>query len=1633
MGRKVQEFRPNVVLASAIYSGLSALVNLAYNRKSSQTATQFNQIREIWEKTRKAKSLNRQIGSHDFSSVQDVESALRTLYLQILWTTTRCYGNRETKRVYSWREGTVGPLNGLLNFTGSALRNTVVPRYPFPDPDMYEVRKYPNGQKKVFPKSVANKIPAEDNVKVYDRAGYRGNSKHPRVLLSHPTLPALDFGDMIRAHLVELCRQCFIYNVPRNEAQRYIRLLIHRLIPFLDWVYTQGKTGRKNFYPGADEELQKIVRKIQTHFGIQSGRKERISQKIERPPSDIDVKFLIEKIELILAASPEEDVREKCATILKHIEDGIVTDIEVSKFVEDITKKTSREGTDWHRVLLSGFAHPRSLKEAVFAGDSLLETSSGLQYLAEVPVKGTSGAGSIDLVLFARIKKHSEQYIWTPVMILEIKTKAGFNFNLYGKRPRTKKLDVFVPVLSAWKRSLTEHEWNSMKESISPKPHLTQLDAYESALLSEYNALFGGVIKLNQLWKGVVTLDITQDFSRTKRAFDQLLEQLTGRLVDGEFSGQWKALTIEKNSFNEPPPRVAITMTPNTGDISLLKSIEPPNSINMEDPFIERMEDDIFFTQYVSIPSPSASGKTAAWLAKNWHLLNHLAELDETSISNLFLVDLLGDYPSERLTEMRFGLDVVKQKKQITKFEYKRLRKLLGKIRFINLQDAIDRFLFDNDSEGILEIRDTILQDTDSGSKNKIVLVDGWSDLEKMLPATNRKNLSILENTLLQTLKETSQEVIWVGDGVYHPLMNKTYQRSCVRPLYYSSPRNRIIDEILWNLPTAPRKLGWLSPQYDDSRVIIQDIPTTHPPWISAIHVPMLKGLTKKFRGATIKDPVKATEYLGSLNQKQRMYGRLIRGTAIQVRSDAINEDSLDSVKRQAVTLIPSLRRKQEETTPEETSDDWTITYTPMDSEMTHPSLMSRLRLDVLQPLPIPNRVSKEIREDEEKEIYIEANGITRGWIHKTPAEDDEPVVTSRRPPHAYSRKQPNIDTLETRRREVQRIATAAEFLARTKPHYNSLFQEIASICDYDRDVVVDEDYLLSILQQVRATIHRKNEPRQLWELLLDTRLHSADLLNTDNQQVLRQAQQYNPEILELYGMNLFLSIASVTDRVLKKVEPSICKSLWSAVARWQFYQMGFEPENNKFSEQRYDFQTIHANLVWRAQQMKEITPATTSTFPVQFGQLLVRDGVDDGQSWLLFPSFKSNMFGVFLEKQMSPFLRQGWYRGVIDPEWVKEEAEDALSRDGWDEYSIALVDVNTQRVLFIKTQGDDGYEWTLTGAFEYGNPPKEQSQPVRWIRLSQPRPETLLAMHGFTLDTPPADIRTLCDSVLKEACEWDSVIRDVTCVLTLDAEKKVFRIELHEGYNTIAQKETTSTDDVISFLRYPLRKGEYFSTADGTYLRWNPLQDIEYESVTTQGADGTTDHFSLTIFKPLIHRSSFFPESYSIPTSCEELLQTKQGEDVTLRIIVDELIQSIGSKKYLKVQFDEVTTSRLVKFEQEEMGIFDVALLTECEQLMDVDSGTRYNVSLKAEALVPLKIVHLLSEYPILESTILSIIDDLQLAEAEEYEEGLEAEEYLEPEHEEGVEEEQEHGEADYAEGVEEEPEYLEPEYDGD
>lgn len=262
MGRKGRLLRPNVVLARTAHTGMTALVRLLASRTKNDLRGIFNSADDMWAAVRQELA-KQDKKKRDNLPLKDVEPNLRKCFLEFLWLSTRPYGNTESKRVYDWTEGTVGPLNALLNYAGARLRDLATTRYPFPDPQFYQIWKYPDGSTKIHSKELIDKIGSsadysqvqpekEEQVKTYWKAGYSGTSNTPRVFLAHPTLPSLDFIDVIRAHLIELCRQCFIYNVPRSEAHRYIRLLLHRLRPFLDWIYTEQQLGEPYFNRESD-------------------------------------------------------------------------------------------------------------------------------------------------------------------------------------------------------------------------------------------------------------------------------------------------------------------------------------------------------------------------------------------------------------------------------------------------------------------------------------------------------------------------------------------------------------------------------------------------------------------------------------------------------------------------------------------------------------------------------------------------------------------------------------------------------------------------------------------------------------------------------------------------------------------------------------------------------------------------------------------------------------------------------------------------------------------------------------------------------------------------------------------------------------------------------------------------------------------------------------------------------------------------------------------------------------------------------------------------------------------------------------------------------------------------------------
>ncbi len=375
-----------------------------------------------------------------------------------------------------------------------------------------------------------------------------------------------------------------------------------------------------------------------------------------------------------------------------------------------------------------------------------------------------------------------------------------------------------------------------------------------------------------------------------------------------------------------------------------------------------------------------------------------------------------------------------------------------------------------------------------------------------------------------------------------------------------------------------------------------------------------------------------------------------------------------------------------------------------------------------------------------------------------------------------------------------------------------------------------------------------------------------------------------------------------------------------------------------------------------------------------RFGLIIWHESEDGTNAWMLFPKKGGRkVIGGLLENLGSVFFRQGWYKSVIDPEILYENALDALKDNVWDRYPFIIAQVEDHDILYMSVESEDVTDWSMIGVLEYGAPPKGKDFPIRWIRFSEPPPEVLVQLKGFRPASNLADTGVSETNLLQSIASWTGNIRNVTCHLSIDTDKEKYVLEIREGMKPLARKETEYTSEIVRFLREPLRTGEYSRVGDNTYLKWDHVTDVEYDEIEIiKGKKKESLH--LSVLKPLVNRYSFYPDSFQIPPTAGDLLRTSLSNDITLKISIDERLKQAGSKKYLKVSIAGIpSSSHLSTLEQEGFGIFDVALLAECMQLVDLKFLKRHNFELSVEDLRDFRIPPALEEYSQLYDAIIS------------------------------------------------------------
>ncbi len=1594
-GKRIVPTQPAKVLATSIYSGLAATVRLAERRvtKDPEVIRLFEEIKQMWMDACAEYKRLKKTGVFDFSLILNIEHNMRKNYLGMLWYTTRPFGNTEFLRVYNWREGTIGPLNDLLNYAGAELRSIATKYYSFPKVKYYQVREYPDKKVELVHKSIAQKYPPKKGVNVSWIAAYPGNSKYPFVRVRHSTLPEMDFVDMIRAHVIELVRQCFIHNVPKTASMRYIRLLIYRLRPFLDWVYTDGTMGRGKFWPDADKVLREIVLEIRSRYSRRLGRTPRLTLQIEsgsRKPTLAKIVTQINKtyrqdtskemeqttIELLKLMGHPVDKKRKTLTLrtdtspaMKKALSGLAKTMkykmrEVSEFKEPIRpsltdddtqdlynhilQASQREGNDWHRVLFGDLFHPSSLRQLVYAGDNFLDEPSEYLISAEVPVRSISGSGQADIVVSAR-RSVAGDILFTPIMALDAKTKTGINWTMRGKQPRTKKEDSRVPGLVVRKRALTSTEWFRIVNSTPTPSELTQLQSYESGLIDEYRELVKqDSDRPKTLWKGIVLLDSDEDRETMFTLLPELVKLVIKDLKTGPSPDERTLYTLNSQGVGKRwQYKFGIVLLPSQGPHHLLKQAIPLESIIEDNPFRDRVKDDVHFTLYLTVPSGGSSGESAGWISRNWHLLHYLSDLREVSErQNIKWLDLTGELAESCVRLQRFRLVGDQKPKRLSRRRLEHLKHLAGEIEFHDLSSNLKEYFFSDATTGIKQLEAQVRESIQQEEKS-IIVIDGWSQLRNIIPSHLNSLLKTLEHRIIEWLPKKAAEIIWLDRPVPVPILSATYQLHRVTPLPHDSPRRLLLDEVIWNLPTSPRNFGWRTPRREDIRIIALDTPTSNEPMVQSFGVPHLQGWARRFRADSKKErTVSAEEVFGD----SETYGRAFYSASYVEVGLGSGKIILDDIYK----LAPSLSRALN--TEKRSSDQ-----PPQDTHKSKHEMKIMALGKTTSSRGIWDRVSF-IQEHQGPSLgrpgtYSSIEDITRGKIRKPSRNIPAIKRISRRPPVVRPTPVEVIDTKQTQHEEVLRIQRTAEFLLKRCDRYDAslhgVLKNTIQLCKkYQRGKSTTLD-TFDLLQKLYAKLECS---RNLWKDLSYERIFGSS-----REQVPRSifpVVRKQPELLTRYGIPLFLLLIGAMREVNSESLKVHVPTLWSAVADWQWVHMGFMPRDDHqgLAQHRFDIPALWSNLLWRTRQLVS-GPVKSRLFEShRVGEQIPRG---DGQLWLVFqeePRSEKMITGLLTGVNMTAPLR-GTYKTIVDLGVLGKDAEYTLQESSDERQTIIITRFDGMDLLWVKNLEEiDGLQWNLLGKIRYRAPKEGMTAPIRGITISGV-PKKVIGRLPFPDDAAiPSDLSVRVDECLKQIVSDAEPVQSVSVNVSINEESGSYLIHLvGRNEELLEELEFETTEAVIGFLRSPMTRGDYYQTEDGRLYSWNPLNDVYYddEVETTNGL------LSMTFLRPRVDNERFLNGTYVLPRTAREVIESELGEEVVMVATPDLVRYRKGWKRCWNVWFNKIDLGEGMRsMEQVSCTIYDIALLFECVQIIDVDMKKRHptwtSVNYRAEVEIP-------------------------------------------------------------------------------
>lgn len=1556
---------PERVLASALYAGLSALYRLADQMSDDYDPTAYQLfvgIREMWQETRE----ELQALDNDLTPLFNIEPNMRKNLLGMLWHLTKYYGNSEFKRVYRWTEGTIGPLNALLNYAGAQLRTVAMRLFPMPAPTYYQIREHPDGTIQRLHRSTAMKHPAGEKIRTHWIAAYPGNSTHPDFRLRHPTLPELDLIDMVRAHVVEIVRQCFIHNVPRRVSHSYIRRLIHRLAPFVEWKYTEGSTGRKDFWPDADRELKRIVTEIQAVYGRRIGRMPRATQQLDDIPSNVTVKIIEEQTQRAENRDTSKEMRQTVAALRAQIKKRFITDQDAQAFVDDLTHRAALEGNRWHRFLANGFYQPNSLSEVVFHADKHQRALSDILVAFEVPVPTSLGSGKADIVVFSR-QTVDGQSLWIPIMVLDVKTKTAMDWAPYSKEPRTEDDTMRVLVTDISKRPLTDIEWDRTMKSVLQKTNRTQLQLYSEGILSELKRFIDHPeLVPKNLWSGIITLDTSQQYDEIGGMIGWFIRAIVNGLRDSpREEGRPTLYQVTHSDSQLKPPKIGVVLDEPRGPLNLLRSGTPPSELEVQDPFEERMENDRFLTLYLTVASPVSSGESAARMARNWHLLQYLQELTNTDTRpQIVWLDLFGEYPTLDLTLSRFRTTGALSPRGLDSKSMTQLRNLVRGVDFVDLSEAVDGILEGSVHDALEDMKAGIQGAFSEREGHSVIVLSGWSDLRELMPQQRSHLLKILERKVLEWLPDKNCELIWLDRPVPLPTTSAVYQMHEVAPLPYDSLRRQELDVIIWNKPTRPRFMGWRSPMLEYVRIIEVDMPTSMEPSSDLFVVPHLHGWGRRFRADT-----DAHRRLREEDVWELVHGpRYARGQpmADSYRYSLMDEKLEEDLAVESLCLSPSLLRPRTSGDTDRMAllrtdlavDGLKLQSRVLPKTSRRTSIMDRVRLLSGENPPRRNRWG----DDSDKKYDLVEN-ITRARVHREGSRRQVNVHRTVRPPvigPTYS----EIDTRQTRLDEIKRMKDACrvvyDALDIEDGDYWLLTKRLIDWCSSALETPENHDPI-ELLMMVRDELSTRKESKALWWSLRS--LRKEDFVNEglplSARKAIDEAMKPQPLLWELYGNDIFILLLGVW-WTNEDLHFSHLQTLWRAYAEWQYIHLGLKPhaQVEVMTQSHYDPGMVFDEMNQRSAQLVTFPTEGRMVHEFRGGLLIDTEGEHEWLVWQAEPGSDKLFLACTKELNHEPLQKQ-FYDCVRNPSEFGGAWRGGTYVE--DTQTVVITRVGEEDILW--TYHSDEYEmgyWWPEGVFTYGQPPADQLGPVRWFKLLT-IPHELRELVKEPEENPdPVDLIQLAEESIQPLLKLGSKVNNVTCLVTIDEDKERYVLEIYDGRGRGDQEKKTpvrsvmveKTRDLLRRIRSPRDSGQAF---EGKYW-WDHRTEVDYDE-----QEVSSGNLSLSFLVPFVlgnrWRSRLLNE-IPLPELAKDLLSTELGH--TIALVADPKLgrmKSASSRCWNLLLLAEEQSDLMKSLSRVDLNIFEIAQFFEGTQFVDMTTGMRHDTKIAINRLRECKI----------------------------------------------------------------------------